>query len=165
MPGDDLRSAAARRDDGVRKVRTLTWRAGAAGVICSAVIALALGHHAQAAAPSRAPARHHRGPEPAARARAGRGARDLRRVMTAGPVAQDSFGVFGTTAVLLVTDPAALAEARAIADRELAAVDLAASRFRPDSELTALNAAGGAAAAGQPAVRRPPLSRAAGRRG
>jgi thiamine biosynthesis lipoprotein len=64
--------------------------------------------------------------------------------MTAGPVAQDSFGVFGTTAVLLVTDPAALAEARAIADRELAAVDRAASRFRADSELTALNRAGGA---------------------
>jgi thiamine biosynthesis lipoprotein len=65
--------------------------------------------------------------------------------MTAGPVAQDSFGVFGTTAVLLVTNPAAVGEARAIADRELAAVDLAASRFRPDSELTALNQAGGAA--------------------
>jgi FAD:protein FMN transferase len=65
--------------------------------------------------------------------------------MTMGPVAEDSFGVFGTTAVLLVTDAAALGEARAIADRELAAVDLAASRFRPDSELTALNRAHGAA--------------------
>jgi thiamine biosynthesis lipoprotein len=65
--------------------------------------------------------------------------------MTMGPVAEDSFGVFGTTAVLLVTDAAALGEARAIADRELAAVDLAASRFRADSELTALNRAGGAA--------------------
>jgi thiamine biosynthesis lipoprotein len=65
--------------------------------------------------------------------------------MTAGPVAQDSFGVFGTTAVLLVTDAAALREARAIADRELTAVDRAASRFRADSELTALNQAGGTA--------------------
>jgi FAD:protein FMN transferase len=65
--------------------------------------------------------------------------------MTAGPVAEDSFGVFGTTAVLLVTDSAALGEARAIADRELAAVDRAASRFRADSELTELNRAGGAA--------------------
>ncbi|HMH91333.1 MAG TPA: FAD:protein FMN transferase [Streptosporangiaceae bacterium] len=65
--------------------------------------------------------------------------------MTVGPVAEDSFGVFGTTAVLLVTDSAALGEARAIADRELAAVDRAASRFRADSELTALNQAGGAA--------------------
>ncbi|HEX5288868.1 MAG TPA: hypothetical protein VFX25_08345 [Streptosporangiaceae bacterium] len=55
MPGDDLRSAAARRDEGVRKVAALTWRAGAAGVIGSAVIALALGHHAQAAAARPAP--------------------------------------------------------------------------------------------------------------
>ena len=56
MPGDDLRSAAARRDEGVRKVAALTWRAGAAGVIGSAVIALALGHHAQAAAKPGPPA-------------------------------------------------------------------------------------------------------------
>jgi hypothetical protein len=50
MVGDDLRSAAARRDEGVRKLRAITWRAGAAGVICSAAIAVALGHHAEAAA-------------------------------------------------------------------------------------------------------------------
>jgi thiamine biosynthesis lipoprotein len=60
-------------------------------------------------------------------------------------VASGTFPVFGTTAVLLVTAPAALPAARKIADRELAAVDQACSRFRPDSELTALNAAGGAA--------------------
>jgi thiamine biosynthesis lipoprotein len=60
-------------------------------------------------------------------------------------VATDTFEVFGTTAVLLVTAPAALPAARKIADRELAAVDQACSRFRPDSELTALNAADGAA--------------------
>jgi thiamine biosynthesis lipoprotein len=65
--------------------------------------------------------------------------------MTTTTVARDSFRVFGTTAVLLVTDPAALAQARALADAELAAVDQACSRFRPDSELAALNAAGGAA--------------------
>ena len=51
-----------------------------------------------------------------------------------------TFGVFGTTAVLLVTDPGALTRARGIADAELAAVDLACSRFRPDSELSVLNA-------------------------
>jgi hypothetical protein len=50
MPGDDLRSAAARRDEGVRKVSRITWRAGAAGVACSAIIAVAFGHHAEAAA-------------------------------------------------------------------------------------------------------------------
>jgi thiamine biosynthesis lipoprotein len=54
-------------------------------------------------------------------------------------LASDSFGVFGTTAVLVVTDQAALGAARAIADAELAAVDLACSRFRPDSELSRLN--------------------------
>jgi hypothetical protein len=48
MPGDDVRSAAARRDEGVRKVSRMTWRAGVAGVICSAVIAVAFGHHAEA---------------------------------------------------------------------------------------------------------------------
>jgi FAD:protein FMN transferase len=58
----------------------------------------------------------------------------------------DSFRVFGTTATLLVSEPARVADARAIADAELAAVDQACSRFRPDSELTRLNAAGGAAA-------------------
>ncbi len=50
-----------------------------------------------------------------------------------------TFEVFGTSAVLLVTDPAALGSARAIADAELAAVDEACSRFRPDSELSRLN--------------------------
>jgi FAD:protein FMN transferase len=64
--------------------------------------------------------------------------------MTAATVATDTFEVFGTTAVLLVTAAAALRPARQLADRELAAVDLACSRFRPDSELTALNAAAGA---------------------
>jgi hypothetical protein len=48
MPGHHLHAAAARRDEGVAKVRRITWRAGAAGVICSAVIAVAFGHHAQA---------------------------------------------------------------------------------------------------------------------
>jgi thiamine biosynthesis lipoprotein len=57
---------------------------------------------------------------------------------------RDAFAVFGTTGVLLVTDAAALRPARDIADAELAAVDLAASRFRDDSELTALNGAAGA---------------------
>ncbi len=59
-------------------------------------------------------------------------------------IATDTFGVFGTTAVLLVTPPQAGGGARAIADGLLAEVDLAASRFRPDSELSRLNAAGGA---------------------
>ncbi len=48
MLRDDTRYAAARRDDGIRKISRLTWRAGTAGVICSALIALAFGHHTDA---------------------------------------------------------------------------------------------------------------------
>jgi len=58
--------------------------------------------------------------------------------------ATDTFSVFGTTATLLVGEPETIAIARAIADAELAAIDLACSRFRPDSELSRLNAAAGA---------------------
>jgi thiamine biosynthesis lipoprotein len=58
------------------------------------------------------------------------------------------FPALGTTAVLLVTDPAALGPARQVLEEELAAVDRACSRFRPDSELSRANAAGGAAAVG-----------------
>lgn len=58
-------------------------------------------------------------------------------------MAAETFPVFGTTATVVVTEPFKLAAARAIADTELAAVDLAASRFRPDSELSVLNASHG----------------------
>jgi thiamine biosynthesis lipoprotein len=50
----------------------------------------------------------------------------------------------GTTAELVVADPVKLVAAQLAVERELAAIDLACSRFRDDSELTALNAAGGA---------------------
>jgi len=59
-------------------------------------------------------------------------------------VGTDTFSVFGTTAALLVSEPGRLDDARAVADAELAAVDLACSRFRPDSELSRLNGCGGA---------------------
>jgi hypothetical protein len=42
-------SAAAARDAGIRRISKFTWRAGAAGVACSALIAVAFGHHAAAA--------------------------------------------------------------------------------------------------------------------
>ncbi len=67
--------------------------------------------------------------------------------MTTLAVSSDTFSVFGTTATLLVSEPGPVPAARAIADAELAAVDLACSRFRPDSELSRLNAAGGAVTA------------------
>lgn len=44
---------------------------------------------------------------------------------------------------LLVTDPEVLPAARAVVDTELDAIELAASRFRPDSEVCALAEAGG----------------------
>ncbi len=49
----------------------------------------------------------------------------------------------GTSAMVVTTDAAARADARAAVMRELAAIDRAASRFRGDSELSALNAAAG----------------------
>jgi hypothetical protein len=45
MRRDDVRFAAAARDDGIRKISRFTWRAGAAGVVFSAVMAVAFGHH------------------------------------------------------------------------------------------------------------------------
>jgi thiamine biosynthesis lipoprotein len=63
--------------------------------------------------------------------------------MTSSAVGRDTFEVFGTTAVLLLTDAGAMSQARTIADRVLADVDLACSRFRPDSELVRLNEAAG----------------------
>ncbi|GAA2498818.1 FAD:protein FMN transferase [Streptomyces longisporus] len=56
-----------------------------------------------------------------------------------------SFPALGTTASLLVADAGALGAARQVLDAELAAVDAACSRFRPDSELSRANAAAGAA--------------------
>ncbi len=54
-----------------------------------------------------------------------------------------SWRALGSTARLVVTDPAALPAARALVERELAAFELACSRFRDDSELSAVNAAAG----------------------
>ncbi|MFF9482759.1 FAD:protein FMN transferase [Streptomyces sp. NPDC014733] len=54
-----------------------------------------------------------------------------------------SFPALGTTATLLVTEPAALPTAEVILRAELAAVDRACSRFRTDSELNRVNRAAG----------------------
>lgn len=51
----------------------------------------------------------------------------------------------GTTAVLLVTDASGLPAASDVLDAELAAVDAACSRFRPDSEISRLHARRGTA--------------------
>ncbi|BCY11602.1 FAD:protein FMN transferase [Actinoplanes sp. L3-i22] len=54
------------------------------------------------------------------------------------PVRADTaqWSVWGTVARIVVTDPARLAEATDLVKAELAAVDRACSRFRPDSELS-----------------------------
>jgi thiamine biosynthesis lipoprotein ApbE len=49
----------------------------------------------------------------------------------------------GTSVVLRVTDPNALAPARMLVEHELEAIDRACSRFREDSELMRVNGAGG----------------------
>jgi thiamine biosynthesis lipoprotein len=51
----------------------------------------------------------------------------------------------GTTAHVVVTEQGALAAARRAVEAELAAIDLACSRFRDDAEIARVHAAGGAA--------------------
>jgi len=58
-------------------------------------------------------------------------------------IASASFPALGTTALVAVTEPRALGAARRVLDRELAAVDEACSRFRPDAELVLLNRSAG----------------------
>ena len=56
---------------------------------------------------------------------------------------QHTVTALGTFATLLVADPGVLAAARDLLAAELAAIDAACSRFRPDSELRRACAAGG----------------------
>ena len=63
--------------------------------------------------------------------------------MRAVAVPTASFRALGTTATVIVGDPGALAEAERLLRAELDRVDGACSRFRDDSELAALNRAGG----------------------
>jgi thiamine biosynthesis lipoprotein len=57
------------------------------------------------------------------------------------------FPALGTTAALLVGRDDDLAQARSVFETEIAAIDRACSRFRPDSELMRVNTAGGRATA------------------
>jgi FAD:protein FMN transferase len=58
-------------------------------------------------------------------------------------IASASFTALGTTAAVFVTDPQVLAAARRLLEEELAAIDQSCSRFRPDSELSRINAVAG----------------------
>lgn len=57
----------------------------------------------------------------------------------------EEWSVWSTTARVVTSDPAAAEPGRRLVERELAAVDAAASRFRPDSEVARIAAAGGQA--------------------
>ncbi|HUH79756.1 MAG TPA: FAD:protein FMN transferase [Solirubrobacteraceae bacterium] len=59
----------------------------------------------------------------------------------------------GTTVALRVREPAALERAESAVRRELDAIDLACSRFRPDSELVAVNRRAGSATRVSPLLR------------
>ena len=61
------------------------------------------------------------------------------------PQLSASFPALGSTAVVAVTDPAALATARSAVEDVIEAFDVACSRFRADSELSGVNAAAGTA--------------------
>src|SRR5260221_552229 len=103
---------------------------------------------------------HHRDPGPASGSRPRRGPPgDLRSVLRSFVAGTETFTVFGTTATLLVSEAGRVEAARIKADAVLAAVGRACSRFRPDSELSRLNAAGGgvlASRGGDIAVGGPP---------
>lgn len=60
------------------------------------------------------------------------------------PTGSRRWSVWGTTAEVVVTDPLLADRAAVLVRAELAAVDAACSRFRPDSELAAVQAADGA---------------------
>jgi hypothetical protein len=55
MRRDNAGAAINARDDGLRKISRLTWRVGAAGVVCSALIAAAFGHGVTSTHPATRP--------------------------------------------------------------------------------------------------------------
>jgi FAD:protein FMN transferase len=65
-----------------------------------------------------------------------------------------SFAALGTTAEVTTLDPAALADAIEILERQLAAIDLACSRFRDDSEVSRICRSGDRWTPASPLLRR-----------
>ena len=68
---------------------------------------------------------------------------DDARDTPSGREASADWRALGTLVRLVVTEPECLLEATAMLEADLAALDLACSRFRPDSELSGLRTAGG----------------------
>jgi FAD:protein FMN transferase len=67
----------------------------------------------------------------------------MRATVRAAALGSCVWEALGTSAALRVTDPGALAGARAAVEQELMAIDRACSRFRADSELSRVNARAG----------------------
>ncbi len=63
--------------------------------------------------------------------------------MTASLLAERSFRAIGTTATVVVVDSSRVDEAETLLRRQIEAIDLACSRFRPDSELEHLHSLAG----------------------
>jgi thiamine biosynthesis lipoprotein len=64
--------------------------------------------------------------------------------VTSAATGRNERALWGTSVALFTTDPARLPAAGAVLLEELAAIDAACSRFRPDSEISRVNAARGA---------------------
>ena len=58
MLGGTVSSAIDKRNQGIRRITRLTWRAAAVSVVCSGVIALAFGRHAEAQAAQQPAGQH-----------------------------------------------------------------------------------------------------------
>ena len=176
----------AGRDRAVRRVRALAWTVAAATAALSAGLSVVAAHafkgHDGQVGTTAARVGARRGacaPRPArpgdrrrartaaaagcsahgraAAAGAGRPAGDVGRVVSEPGAAR--WPALGTTASVVVAEPPALGGARAAVEAELAAIDLACSRFRADSELSRLNAG-----AGRPGPRRAAAARGDRRR-
>jgi thiamine biosynthesis lipoprotein ApbE len=76
-------------------------------------------------------------------AETGAGAKTDAKTKTGAADASASWRALGTLVQVVVTDPAKLAQARALLAADLDEVDVACSRFRPDSEVCSLRTAAG----------------------
>jgi thiamine biosynthesis lipoprotein ApbE len=156
----DALSAVVARQRGRGRLRSATVAVGAAGLVAAGAIAYTLPSgvtHTTATATAGTAAA---GSSTTHAASGGSGvatttSRHLGRLLmtagTTGPATREasaSWQALGTGVQVTVTDAGQLAPARGMLEADLAAVDLACSRFRPDSEIVTLDRIMGGAAAG-----------------
>src|SRR5215472_13269491 len=164
-------SPAATRESGLRRLHRLTWRTTQLGALATVGFAVVFARTAPApaanvqgvlptepattttiATPSQAPGQHsakprstastHPATHPATRPAVQPGVQQTTQGTAPKPTTAPAPAP-GTFATMLVADPAAVDAARDLLAAELAAIDAACSRFRPDSELSRACAAGG----------------------